>query len=144
MDERWVVPIIKLGNKRALGEKDLYKIPTEDESEVLGQKLHRSLILIFTCHLYLYIIFILHIYTFKYFLYIALNLLLTKTIFFSKREWMKEVVKCGNLRKRKRPSLVNAFFSMFGKKYILLGLQAFVEECIIKYIKMCTLRNIHS
>ena len=56
---------------------------------------------------------------------------------------MKEVVKCGNMKKRKRPSLVNALFSMFGKSYMLLGLQAFFEECIIKYKKLVTIEKIY-
>ena len=40
-NQRWVTPIITLGNARALQKKDLYKVAPEDESEKLGLELER-------------------------------------------------------------------------------------------------------
>ncbi|XP_077580290.1 ATP-binding cassette sub-family C member 4-like isoform X1 [Stigmatopora nigra] len=37
----WVSPLLHLGHKQRLEERDLYTIPSEDESEVLGQDLQR-------------------------------------------------------------------------------------------------------
>ena len=99
--------MIQLGNRRALGEKDLYKVASEDESERLGLTLGRYSYWNdkrnFKC-LYLY-----------------------------PREWEKLVEKSKQSNKDERPSFTRALLGTFGSKTLFPTFLLLVEECIVKY-----------
>ena len=51
------------------------------------------------------------------------------------REWDKQVARCkksGSQKKKDRPSLTKALVRTFGLKFLLVGMLAFLEECVFR------------
>ncbi|CAG0884511.1 unnamed protein product [Darwinula stevensoni] len=98
----WLNPLMRLGSKRDLEIDDLFGVPREDESERLGDELQR--------------------------------------------QWEKELKKAdvvdGHIdswemtkkdkREVKWPSFLKAIIKTFGGNYALIGILAFIEECVLR------------
>ena len=54
--------------------------------------------------------------------------------------WKKQLLRCevsnksSSSRKKKKPSLTKAIVKVFGLSYAFLGIFAFIDECVIKYV----------
>ncbi|CAG0881126.1 unnamed protein product, partial [Darwinula stevensoni] len=95
-------PLMWLGSKKDLELDDLFGVPQEDESEILGEKLQRQ----------------------------WERELKTANILDGHLDTGQMTKK--EKQKIKTPSLLKAIIRTFGGKYALTGILAFIEECVLK------------
>ena len=105
---RWLHPILTLGYNKDLNVDDIYRPLPEDNSELLGLKLHRY-------------------FQLKHYYFINFSWFSLIFLILSDRQWKIEQEKAS--RSKRKPSLLKAISATFGLEFVFYGLFIFIEEC---------------